>query len=94
MPGEELRHGALVYWMQNYWLVIEKDYNVEVYTRAKMQQCNYLLRWVNDEGQIIERWCIIEDGTKLTRSFARWLGVLETVRKKNSLNCWNPLRAA
>lgn len=94
MPGEELRHGALVYWMGQYWLIIEKDYNTEVYTKAKMQQCNYLLRWVDDENNIIERWCIIEDGTKLTHRCVRWLGMLETVRKKHPLNCWNTLRAA
>ena len=29
-----------------------------------MIQCNYLLRWVNEEKEIQERWCIIEDGTK------------------------------
>lgn len=65
LPGEDIRHGATVEWMENKWLVIEKDANNEVYTRAKMQQCNYLLRWVNPEGRIVERWSIVSDGTKL-----------------------------
>lgn len=64
LPGEDLPHGGLVYWMGAYWLITEKDVNNEVYTKCKMQQCNYLLRWINDEGEIIERWSIIEDGTK------------------------------
>ena len=65
LPDEDLPHGGLVEWMNNRWLIIEKDANNEVYTRCKMRQCNYLLRWVNPSGMVVERWCIIEDGTKL-----------------------------
>ena len=65
LPGEDIRHGAYVEWMENVWLVIEKDYNTEVYTKAKMQQCNYLLKWVDDDDVIHEQWCVVEDGTKL-----------------------------
>jgi len=65
MPGEDIRHGSYVEWMDQHWLVIEKDYNTEVYAKAKMQQCNYLLKWVDDKNVIHEQWCIVEDGTKL-----------------------------
>lgn len=64
MPGDDLRHGATVDWNDQHWLIIEKDYNTGVQTRAKMQQCNYLLKWVNDDGVIQKRWSIVEDGTK------------------------------
>lgn len=67
MPDEELRHGGLVYWMDNYWLITEKSYNTTLYTRGKMEQCNYILKWVTgtvEEPVIHEQWCIVEDGTK------------------------------
>lgn len=64
MPGDDIAHGAYVDWMNQMWLVIEKDYNTEVYTRAKMQQCNYLLKWVDDDHIIHEQWAVVEDGTK------------------------------
>jgi len=64
MPGENIKHGGLVHWMDQYWLVIEKDYNNTLYVRTKLQQCNYLLRWVSEDGVIHEQWCIVEDGTK------------------------------
>ena len=64
MPGETIKHGSLVHWMDQYWLVVEKDYNTTLYTRAKLQQCNYLLRWVSEDAVIHEQWCIVEDGTK------------------------------
>lgn len=63
MPGETLPHGGVVEWMGNHWLITELDANNELYSRAIMRQCNYLLRWIAD-GSIIERWCIVEDGTK------------------------------
>lgn len=64
MPGEDLPHGGIVHWMDNRWIIIERDANNEVYTRCKMRQCNYLLRWIAEDGTIQERWCIAEDGTK------------------------------
>lgn len=63
MPGDSIRHGGIVEWMDYHWIVEERDAHTEVYTKAKMRQCNYLLRWI-DNGTIIERWCIVEDGTR------------------------------
>ena len=63
-PGEDIEHGSTVYWMDNYWLVTERDPNTTIYTRAKMIQCNHLLKWVSDDRTIHEQWCIIEDATK------------------------------
>ena len=68
LPGEDIELGSLVHWMDNYWLVEERDANTTLYTRAKMIQCNFLLHWVSDDKEICEQWCIIEDGTKLTCS--------------------------
>ena len=64
LPGEDIRHGACIDWVDHKWLVTERDANTEIYTKAIMLQCNYLLRWVNKGGEIIERWCIVEDGTR------------------------------
>lgn len=64
MPEEDIPHGGLVFWCDNYWLITEKDADTEVYAKGIMRQCNHLLRWVNEEHEIIERWCIVEDGTK------------------------------
>lgn len=74
LPGEYIGHGGLVHWMDNYWLITERDANITVYTRAKMVQCNHLLKWVSDDNVIHEQWCIIEDGTKyLVGEYEDWL---------------------
>jgi len=64
LPGEDIVHGGLVEWMDNRWLVTERDANTTLYTRARMVQCNHLLKWVDDLDMIHEQWCIVEDGTK------------------------------
>lgn len=78
LPGEDIRCGALVEWADNFWLVTEKDANTELYTRVKLLQCNYLLKWVDDNNIIREQWCVIEDGTKLEHIYYMC----------NSLACW------
>lgn len=70
LPDEDLRHGALVEWMDNRWLITERDANTTIYTKCKMIQCNYLLKWINKDHQIIEQWSVVSDGTKyLTGEF-------------------------
>lgn len=67
LPGETFKCGSLVEWADNRWLIEEKDANTEVYTRVKLLQCNYLLKWIDDDGIIQEQWCVVKDGTKLRR---------------------------
>ncbi len=67
LPGADIENGSLVHWMDCYWLVTERDYNTTIYTKAKMIQCNHLLRWITpDDKQIHEQWVVVEDGTKLS----------------------------
>lgn len=92
LPGEDIVHGSLVRWMDNYWLVTERDANTTVYTRAKMIQCNHLLRWVSDKDKICEQWCIIEDGTKLKhRAMCNSLVYWKRYAKSIPLIAGNPL---
>lgn len=80
MPGEDLPLGSLIYWMDNYWLMTERDANTVLYTKGKLLQCNHLLKWMSSNGEILEQWCVIEDGTKYLsgeyedRSFATTRG--------------------
>ena len=67
LPGESLKCGSLVEWMNNRWLITELDANTEVYTRAKLLQCNHLLKWVSADGVIHQQWSVVEDGTKLRK---------------------------
>ena len=64
MPGEDLPHGSIVHWNDAIWLVTEVSVKNDIYTKGKMRQCNYYLKWIDDKGNIIGRWCVVEDGTK------------------------------
>lgn len=64
LPGDTIVHGGIVDYLESKWLITEVDINSEVYAKGMMQRCNYLLKWLNKEGNIVEKWCIVEDGTK------------------------------
>ena len=68
MPGESLQHGAVLEWenagLDTFWLVTEIDMCNGMYDRGKIQRCNYVLKWIDDHGDVISRWVIVEDGTK------------------------------
>lgn len=64
MPGDKLKHGGIVEWEENHWLITEVDAHSEIYEKGLMQQCNHILRWRDESGAIVEKWCIVEDGTK------------------------------
>ena len=63
MPNEDIQLGSLIFWMENYWIVYERDTNQTLYTKAKLLQCNHLLKWIAG-GIVIEQWSVVEDGTK------------------------------
>lgn len=64
MPGEDLAHGSLVEWADSIWLVTAINARKDFCSEGRMQRCNYKLKWIDDSGNIIQRWCIVEDGTK------------------------------
>lgn len=64
MPGETLEHGGIVDFAKSKWLITEVDANDEVYASGMMRRCNYKLKWLNKHGELIEKWCVVEDGTK------------------------------
>lgn len=64
MPGETLPHGELIEWEGEKWLVTEVDAHHAIYSEGLMRRCNYYLRWIDNAGNIIGRWCVVEDGTK------------------------------
>lgn len=64
MPGEHLKHGGIVDFAGNKWLITDFDADNEVYERGIMRQCNHILRWISKTGELREKWCVVEDGTK------------------------------
>ena len=64
LPCESLKHGGIVDFADSKWLITELDANDEVYSRGIMRRCNYVLKWIDADGNLIEKWCVVEDGTK------------------------------
>jgi len=72
LPGEHITHGGLVCWKGAHWIVTQIDADDTAYESALMQQCNYRLKWNDAQGRRIEKWCIVEDGTKYLEGLYRF----------------------
>ncbi len=59
-PGEDVLLGDTILWNGVHWLVTDISFNDTIYNYAVIEPCNRQIRWQNKEGDIIERWCMVE----------------------------------
>lgn len=64
LPNQEINIGDYVEWANSHWIVVTCDSDDEIYRDGKLNQCNYLLKWQNELGEIIERWAVIQSASK------------------------------
>ena len=64
LPDEYFDVGDYVEWADAMWLIVSCDWDKEVYTYGKAQQCNYLLKWQNADAEVIERWSVVLSASK------------------------------
>lgn len=70
MPGQEINIGDYIEWANSWWLVTTCDYDDELYRNGRLQQCNYLLKWQNELGEIIERQAVVLSASKYNDGLA------------------------
>lgn len=66
IPGQtvQIHRGDYVEWAGTHWLVTSCDSDNELYKDGSLTQCNWLLKWQNEAGEIIERWAVILSASK------------------------------
>lgn len=64
LPNQEINIGDYIEWANSHWIVVTCDSDDEIYRDGKLNQCNYLLKWQNELGEIIERWAVIQSASK------------------------------
>ena len=52
-----VKAGMYVFFENRYWLIDGYPGNNGIYEKVTMVLCQYLLRWQNSSGEIVERWC-------------------------------------
>lgn len=61
----DVKRGYYVNYENTIWIIDTNVANVDnAYLSARMSRCQYLLRWQNRNGNIIERWAYSSDQTK------------------------------
>lgn len=63
-PVGTVKAGQYVYFQDNYWLITGYPGNNKVYEKVTVSLCQYLLRWQNSDGKIIERWITFTSASK------------------------------
>ena len=61
MPNEQFFLGDLIIWKGTYWLITEIEVSDFTYFRGVMERCTDKLRWINENGEEIERWCVADN---------------------------------
>lgn len=64
LPAQVINIGDYIEWANSHWIVTTCDSDDEFYRDGKLEQCNYLLKWQNELGEIIERWAVISSASK------------------------------
>lgn len=64
VPIGTLHAGDYIFFEDEYWLVNGRPGNNKVYEKAVIIECQYLLRWQNSAGRIIERWANLVSASK------------------------------
>ena len=64
LPDEYFNAGDYIAWADSMWLVVSCDWDKEVYTYGKAQQCNYVLKWQDKNATTVERWSVVLSASK------------------------------
>lgn len=56
----EVIRGKYYNFDDNYWLCYESSTPIETTSNCKVRRCNNLLKWINENGELIEYPCILE----------------------------------
>lgn len=63
-PIGTVQAGMYIFFENRYWLITGYPGNNGIYEKATLVLCQYQLKWQNDTGEIIERWCNITSASK------------------------------
>ena len=63
-PIGTVKAGEYVFFENRYWIITGYPGNNHVYEKVTVALCQYLLRWQNAKGHIIERWVNITSASK------------------------------
>lgn len=56
--------GMYVKYKDRYWLIVGFVDDNRIYEKAILYLCNYYLTWLNDAGEIVQRWCRLQSASQ------------------------------
>jgi len=62
-PNQTMSVGNYIPYSSKTWILTELDSNISVQHIGIMELCNYNLKFLNDTGDLITRWCVRKEGS-------------------------------
>lgn len=59
-----VKAGMYIFFENRYWLITGYPGTNGIYEKAVMNLCQYKLKWQNQDGSIVERWCHVTSASK------------------------------
>ena len=91
-----IKIGDILNWENEKWIIFQKERRVnEAYQVFYIIRCNYLIKWIDENGHLQESWCHftssldskIKDNYRTWNELSYWLFILKKINE-NPLNCW------
>lgn len=64
-------HNGQIHTLPEQWLILNSD-DDWLFPKNMIKRCNYNLKWKNSDGEVIERWAIIDDSYKMYSAFQNY----------------------
>lgn len=64
VPIGTCKAGTYVFYKERYWLIVGLVDDNKMYEKAIMTLCNYQLTWINQKGQIVQRWARVDSASQ------------------------------
>lgn len=58
------KSGYYIYYKNRYWLIVGLVDDNGMYEKAVLKLCNWKIAWLNEKGNVVERWCNIESASQ------------------------------
>lgn len=64
VPIGTCKAGMYIRYKNRYWLIVGLVDDNTMYEKAILSLCNHLLTWVNDRGQVVQRWANVSSASQ------------------------------
>lgn len=88
--GKGVEVGNTLTWdrLQNRWLVMWQDYNINEFFRGEIQKATHLISWKNENGIIQKQWAVVQGPIETRAKYEQTRGNAIIGRQNDTTEIW------